>query len=206
VYWNLGNSTEAHQRLRLHECNFTVAPNVERTDTVHAVYAEADDARQDNWLEVRGGNVGSGFDEGFHMAQGGTWVIDGPEVQADTAFWWSGTEGYGADIRLTGVKLRGVSRYMHVNTYGPHNRLTHRTVIVDESVNRITTQYGIVGNRYEGGRLVLGDSPPVGRRVAGFAGDVFRLRNPVAGRVWEWTCTVSDPVAATWRPGAVYRP
>jgi hypothetical protein len=95
---------------------------------------------------------------------------------------------------------------MHINTYDAGNRLTHRSVVVDESANRLTTRYGLAGNTYAGGRLVLGMRSPAGRAVPGLQGDVFRLKNPVAGQVWEWHCTASHPDAAAWRPGAVYRP
>jgi hypothetical protein len=207
VYWNVAGTTEAHQRLRLVDCDFAYAPDIEPTDTLYAVYAEADLLALDNWLQVQGGNVGSGFDEGFHMAQGGAWAIDGATVAADTAFWWSGTgRGYGADLRLQNVRLRGVSKYMHIQTHDPGNRLTHRSVVVDEAFNRFTTQYGLAGNVYAGGRVVLGTRSPVGRAVPGLAGDVFRLKNPVAGEVWEWNCVASHPTSATWRAGAVYGP
>jgi hypothetical protein len=71
--------------------------------------------------------------------------------------------------------------------------------MIDESVNLLKTTYGLKNNVYAGGRTILGNSTPNGRSVPGLLNDVFRLKTPVPGQPFEWICTDTHHVAATWK-------
>ena len=187
VYWNISDTHEAHQRLRLVDCSFAVRPDVEPGDTVYAVYAQPDVPGRDNLLAVQGGNLGSGFDHRFQVMPGGLLQVDGAPVRPQSAL-------------PPGAAEPGRSRARHVQSAEPGGPPTLHAVVVDEA--RLGEAAGLARFAEVEGWLILGDRPPVGRAVPGRAGDVFRLRSHVPGAVREWTCAVPDPVAALWRPAS----
>jgi hypothetical protein len=185
VYWNITGSSESGQRLRLVDCSFSVAPDVEPGDTVYALYAEPDRPGRDNLVAVQGGNLGSGFDRRFQVLPGGLLQVDGAPAGPQSGL-------------APGAEATGRSRALHVQRVEPGGPQTVRAVVVDEA--RLGDAAGLA--RFTGldGWLILGEAPPVGRAVPGRAGDVFRLKGHVPGAVREWACAVPHPAAATWRP------
>ena len=173
VYFNISGTHERAQRLRLVDCNFAVHPSVEAGDTVYAVYTQHDHPGQDNVIAIQGGNIGSGFDQRFHLGSGGTLIVDGVERRAQ------------ADLPAPGQRFRGISRLAE----GP----AAASVTVDES--HLAAAFASPSLRRLGGWTIVGDHPPERRAVPGRAGDRFRVRDGGA----EWECSLGDAVAATWR-------
>ncbi len=64
----------------------------------------------------------------------------------------------------------------------------------------LRTQYGLAQNRYAGGQLILGAAPP-GAKTAGLVHDVYRLKTPELGTVYEWVGTAAGADSnAVWKP------
>ena len=54
------------------------------------------------------------------------------------------------------VRFDEAGRYAQIPTHGKENPITHRNVVLYESVNEVVTQYGIANNDYVGGRQIRG--------------------------------------------------
>jgi hypothetical protein len=173
VFFNISGTNERHQRLRLVDCNFAVHPSIEAGDTVYAVYTQHDHPGQDNVIAIQGGNIGSGFDQRFHLGSGGTLVVDGVERRAQ------------ADAPAAPGPFRGISRLVESADAAP--------VTVDEA--HLAAALASPALRGLPGWVIVGDRPPERRTVPGRVGDRYRLRD---GRA-AWECTHGDRVAATWR-------
>ena len=58
------------------------------------------------------------------------------------------------------VRFDEAGRYAQIPTHGKENPITHRNVVLYESVNEVVTQYGIANNDYVGGRQIRGAQAP----------------------------------------------
>lgn len=71
---------------------------------------------------------------------------------------------------------------------------------LDEGSNVIAPGYGLPLNTFAGRRTILREKPP-GTATHGLPGDVYRLKSPAAGAVYEWVCTTAGAgQGAVWRP------
>lgn len=174
--------------------------NLAEQDSTYAVYCEADRAERSNRLLVDGGRIPSGFDYGIYVAQGGNVALRHVEVRAATPLHLGSSAKWAIDALIDNVRIEGTERYAVIPTHGPDHRFTHHNVLIDESVNRIETSYGIARNQYLGSRTILGEDPPTGT-THGLLGDVYRLKKPTRGRAYEWLCTrTACGTGAVWTP------
>ena len=79
-------------------------------------------------------------------------------------------------------------RYAEIPTHDSKNRIIHRNMVIDESINQIATRYGLTKNQYIGRRVIEGSEPPTAA-THGLLGDVYRLKIPTPGQAYEWICT-----------------
>lgn len=188
VAWNISGTSHTGQRLRVVDCVFDADTNVEPGDTLSALRTTADPKTTDNRLLVEGGEVSAAYDYGLYMSQGGSWYVRGMRIAAQTGILWSTPAQYGADITLDGVATTGATS-IHVVASNPDNVFTTRNIEADEAHSRLASTYGIA-NDYRGGRVIYVDSSPVAR-LEGLVGDRARLKQPVAGAVYEWVCVTT---------------
>jgi len=199
LYWNVGGGKSRGQSLKLLDCDFTVKSGIADQDDTYAVYCEGDVAERNNRLLVEGGSISSAFDFGVMMKQGGSVQVREVAIEAQTAMVFGSAEKWPINALIDGVRIGGAKCYAVIPTHLPENRFTHRNVEIDESVNVIETKYGIAGNQFIGRRIILGGNPP-GAVTHGLKGDVFRLRNPLAGKSYEWICVKSGTgKVAVWK-------
>jgi hypothetical protein len=200
IYWGIEGSPGRGQTVAFLDCDFRVGAGIAEADTTYAVYAEADGPSNRNTLTLRGGTVAPGFDYGVYLYQGGKATVRDATLGAATALRLGAASGYPLDVRLAGLDVAGCRTYMHLVTHTSDSRIRHEDVLIDEAQNRIGTDYGIAGNVYLGRRIILGSEPPT-ETTHGLVNDVYRLREPVPGAVYEWACTASGTgKGAAWKP------
>lgn len=200
VYWNISGGELTDQSLKLVDCDFGVGPGIAETDQTYAVYCEADRAERNNRLLVDGARIPSDFDYGVYIAQGGRVALRGGDIRAATPMFLGSSAEWLIDALIDSVRIEGTERYAVIPTHGPEHRFTHHNVLIDETVNRIETSYGIARNRYLGSRTILGSAPPSGK-THGLLGDVYRLKTPAPGNIHEWLCTrTACGKGAVWMP------
>jgi hypothetical protein len=206
IYWGIEGSPGRGQSVAFLDCDFRVGAGIAEVDTTYAVYAEADAPANRNVLTIRGGSVEPGFDYGVFLAQGGKATVRDATIGAATALRLGAAGGYPLDVRLVGLDVAGCRTCLHLVAHAPDSRIAHEDVLLDEAQNRIGTDYGVAGNLYLGRRIILGDGPPTAA-THGLLGDVYRLRAPTAGQVYEWACTASGTGSeAAWKPLARVEP
>ena len=199
VFWNIGQSEESGQALKLIDCDFKVSDQIDDADTTYAVYTEGDRSERNNRIVLHGGTIDSAFDYGVNLFQGGTLRLKGTTIDAATPFRLGAAAGWNVDAVIDGISVDGAKRFAEIPTHGVENRIVHRNVEIDEAVNQVVTRYGIANNRYEGGRVIRGPEPPTAA-THGLVGDVFRLKIPQSGEPFEWVCTRSGAGAgAEWQ-------
>jgi hypothetical protein len=199
VYWNIGESKAAGQSLRLIDCDFSINDSLGEAETTYAAYIEGDHAERNNRLIVRGGSIDADFDYGIWMNQGGTVQLRDVEIAAATPMRLGAAANWNIHATIDGVTVDGAERYAEIPTHGPKNRIVHRNVEINESVNQLVTQYGLTKNDYLGRRVIRGAEPPTAA-THGLLGDVYRLKVPVAGKPFEWICTRTGAGSgAEWR-------
>jgi len=199
VYWNVGQSKQSGQSLRFVDCDFHVGDQIAETDSTYAIYAEGDQSDRRNRIELSGGRIDSAFDCGINLFQGGTLHLKGTEIGAATPFRLGAANGWNVDAIIDGISVEGAQPYAEIPTHGKENRIVHRNVSLDESVNRIATRYGIANNDYIGGRQIEGEHAP-STATHGLTGDIYRLKHPLSGSPFEWICTRSGAGSgAEWR-------
>ncbi|TMV50021.1 hypothetical protein FE783_10670 [Paenibacillus mesophilus] len=134
------------------------------------------------------------------MKQGGNITVKNTRLEAITSFNLGlAGNGYDFNVVLDGVEAINPATLLQLATSLPTSRLTTSNVTIDESYNVLKTTYGLKNNVYAGGRTIMGNSSPIGRSVPGLVNDVFRLKNPVPGMPFEWICTETSHLAATWK-------
>jgi len=206
VYWNLSNGTTTNQSLKLLDCDFEVASGIAQRDTTYAIYSEGDRSDRHNRLLVDGGHIPSAFTYGAFVNLGGTMRLRDVDIEAQTPMYLGSSEKWPLDALIDGVRIEGTPRYAVIPTHAPNNRITHRHVEIDESVNIIETRYGIAGNDYHGRRTITGQQPP-SAKTHGLLGDVYHLKHPTAGQPCEWLCTRSGSGSgAIWKPLRILAP
>tara|TARA_Y100001934_G_scaffold223636_1_gene267298 strand:- start:65 stop:1630 length:1566 start_codon:yes stop_codon:yes gene_type:complete len=199
VYWNVGQSSETNQALKLIDCDFGVNQGMAKEADTYAVYCEGDFADRNNRLIMEGGRISADFDHGIWFNQGGNLRLCDTTIAADTGMRLGSSGKWNIDAEVGGIRFLG-NRYADIPTHGALNRIFHQNVIIDETSNRITTRYGIVRNRYEGRRIILGENPPT-TKTHGLTGDVFRLKHPPADEPMAWICTKPGiDSGAVWSP------
>lgn len=191
---------KTNQTLKLLNCDFKAAASVEATDTLYAVYLEADLLQSNNRIILDGCSVSNAFDYGVYVKQGGNIAVKNSRLEANTSFnlGLSGS-GYDFNVVLDGVEAVNPATLLQIVSSSPTSKLTASNVMIDESINLLKTTYGLKNNVYAGGRTILGNSTPIGRSVPGLLNDVFRLKTPVPGQPFEWICTDSHQLAAAWK-------
>lgn len=201
VYWNTGNSAYKGQRVRLIDCEWRVAGDVELSDTVRAVMCTSDYPGYDNRLLVVNPEIPASFDAGVQLTQGGTAEIRGGTIRASTPFLLTASpNGYDVDVTIWDVDVSGAGAYMHLVAGSASSTIRTNGVMVAEADSGIGTDYGIGNTRFVGGRIIIVESSPVGR-LPGLSGDVARLRVPVAGQTFEWACVTgsTSPSSTVWK-------
>jgi len=208
VAWNLSTTAERQQNLTFNECIFSAGADVPENAVVYGILTGWDVPAYHNVLTVTGGQITKKIQVGIGMeSRGGTWRLKGTRIAAVLPLRWTGFkdslgEAYG-DVRLDGVTIQS-QQYMHIEGY-PHpnqNRLEQQNITMDAAANYLTSSYGLEGNRYAGGRRILGSQPP-GGATHGLPGDIYRLQGSNA----EWVCTKAGyfndrekkTVDATWQ-------
>ena len=199
VYWNIGESKESDQTLQLIDCDFKVGNLIGESDTTYAYYSEGDFSERNNRIVVRGGTIDKAYDYGVFLFQGGTLRVRGTEINAVTPVRLGAAAGWDIDAVVDGISVDGAKRFAEIPTHGEANRVTHRNVEIDESVNQVVTKYGIAKNTYLGRRVINGSQAPTAK-THGLKGDLFRLKTPVAGEPFEWICIRTGAGSgAEWR-------
>lgn len=199
IYFNTSMSGLTGQRMRLTDCIFVAGAEVEPEDRVTAIRLQAVATGDDNRLMIRGGDIGAGFDYGVWIQQGGVVDIRDVAIDADTALFLGSSTGYALEATVDGVRVGpSVSLFEFINTHQTENLFSHRNILLDSSQNSLGTRYGLANNRYWGRRVIEGEIEPL--ETPGLRGDLYRLRTPVVGEVWEWTCTSPHQSRATWEP------
>lgn len=173
----------------------------------YGIMTEWDAIDRNNLLEVNGGGIAGNFDIGISTSKrGGQWHIKGLSIEADLPFSWTGVADiYGPSfchILIDGVAVKS-KKYMHITGYDQPNEnyLEHRNTVIPAESNLLSSTYGLEGNQYKGGRVIVGDKPP-SAETHGLPGDIYRLK---AGS-GEWVCTKAGyynerskgQVPATW--------
>ena len=200
IYWSIGDTPTTGQAVKLVNCDFSVGPGIAAADTTYAVHSQAYRPADRNELIVSGGTIAPEFDYGVYLVQGGKAVIRDTVIRAETALWLGSGEGYPLDVLINGTVTEGCKVFENIVTHGPQNRIEHRNTVLDEAANVLRTQYGLAQNRYAGGRLILGAAPP-SAKTAGLVHDVYRLKTPELGAVYEWVCTAAGAGSnAVWKP------
>jgi hypothetical protein len=191
VAWNLSQTKKKGQSLTFNHCVF-MCEDKRKNDSskCYGILTGWDDVDFGNVLTVNGGRISGSTDVGIATKyRGGNWVVRDTLIEAALPFWWSGSRdelgnAY-LDITLERVIVQS-RRYMHITGY-PHpnrNRLAQMGVQMAQSSNRISSTFGLEGNQYVGGRLIIGESPPT-PLTHGLLGDRYRVLDPPE----EWVCT-----------------
>ena len=133
------------------------------------------------------------FAHGIFLSQGGRATIRNPRIAARQALFLGSSDGYFLDAVIDGIDLRGARideklSYAHINTFNTANRLTHRNVELDASRNVLSSDYGLAGNSYFGGRVIYGETVPT-EQTHGLLGDLFRVPASKLEESSEWLCT-----------------
>lgn len=200
VYWSIGDSPAKGQSLVFSDCRFEVGKGTSAKDTTYALYVEADRPENENVLNLRGGQITQDFDHAVFLAQGGRAVLKDFQTQAATALRMGASEHYPLDVVVDGIEVPHCETYLHMVTHVAESRLLHKNVVLDEELNVIGTDYGIVGSQYLGARTILASKSPT-EATPGLLGDVYRIKRPQPGEDNEWLCTSSGSGAgAVWKP------
>lgn len=192
-------------RLRFNDCTWSVAADIEATDTCYAVYMQPEPAANDNRVILNGGEIGAGYAIGCVMDQGGYLHVRGTHINAVTAVQWFGSAAYPANVVIDNVTYGPLCTVdMHIISYNAANKLEHRNYEIDESFNNFTSSAGLGDNQYIGRRVIRGAAAPVDGTSGdpGLPGDIWRIKTPVAGSPYEWVCTTggSSGWAVAWKP------
>jgi hypothetical protein len=164
------------------------------------VYVEADRTENGNVLTVSGGEFAPEYDHGVFMSQGGRAMLKNVVSHAGTTLRLGASEDYPLDVAVDGLEVPRCETYLHMVTHVAKSRLTHKNVLLDEKVNVIATDYGIVGNQYRGSRTILGSQPPT-EATPGLLNDLYRLQTAPGSGPLEWVCTGAGiGTAAVWKP------
>jgi hypothetical protein len=199
IYWEVLDTTGL-RRCRFKACQFTTTGLI-GGDTATAVFTQASLLAHDNQLILDGCEIEAGYTTGLRITQGGVFRVRGLRNNAVTPFYVSCSGGgYDFDGKLDSVELGPLATsYMNMVSNQVGSTLEHENVTVDEAKNVIATSFGVVSNVYRGRRVILGAAAP-GAGVSAFLGDIWRLKTPVAGSIFEYVCTLSSATAATWQP------
>ncbi len=140
------------------------------------------------------------FDYGVFINLGGTIQLRNLDIAAVTPMHLGLSDNWPLDVVIDGVRIDDADRYAIIPSHGLGSRITHRNVVIDETANIITTRYGITKNNYRGRRVILGSKPPTAQ-THGLLGDLYRLKTPAVGAVYEWLCLQSGcGSGAIWKP------
>jgi hypothetical protein len=185
IYWNISGSSARDQRVRFQDCVFR-GDKLPSDAKSYGIFTYADVLAQGNRLEVTGGEIAPEFAHGVYLSQGGHATVRSTRIAARQALFLGSSEGYFLNVLLDGIDVAGES-YAHINTFSAANRITHRNVLLDARQNSLTTDYGLAGNTFLGGRIIHGDDPPT-EQTHGLLGDVFRVRSTKPGESGDWQC------------------
>ncbi|MFW6127445.1 MAG: hypothetical protein ACOC6K_04460, partial [Thermodesulfobacteriota bacterium] len=192
IVWSTSYAPERNQKLVFNNCTFTLRAKAKKNPQAryYGLLTAWDALDRKNYLEINGGKITGNFDIGLGMLKrGGHWLIKDLSIEADLPFAWTGFEtklGRSfSRLVLNGIKVIS-KKYMHIGGYPrPNdNYLEHRHVVLPAESNFLSSTYGLEGNRYEGRRVIQGDTPPT-PETHGLPGDVYRL----SGSGKEWRCT-----------------
>lgn len=202
VYFNLASGeARSNQVCAFRNCAWEMGTGFRAGDIRTAVYVSADRLSAGNRLVIDGGTIAPGYEYGVSVEQGGAQAITNLQIGAAVAVELGATSSFGdyyLDTLLDGVSfVSGVATSECLVWDSPSNHITHVNMVVDETMNRLGSSYGLTANTYHGGRLVRGGAPPV--NAPGLLGDRYRLKTPVPGQPAAWRCTVSHLTAATWQ-------
>ena len=191
IFWNISGSEARRQTVKFQDCVFR-AVNIPDGDLTYGIYTHADALTHGNQLEVSGGEIGPEFAHGIFLSQGGRATIRNTRIAARQALFLGSSDGYFLDAVIDGIDLRGARideklSYAHINTFNTANRLTHRNVELDASRNVLSSDYGLAGNSYFGGRVIYGDAVPT-EKTHGLLGDLFRVPASKLEESSEWLC------------------
>lgn len=197
VYFNSGGSTHTNQKINLINCRYKVDSSILETDTTYAIYVEGDN-RSDNTLNIIGGSIAKEFTHGIYTVQGVPNLnINGTEINSVTAIRPSFSDGYPLNMEVNNIKIgANVRTYMDFPNSNGKTLISHKNTIIDGTNNVIVSAYSLTLNKFFGGRIIYGDSPPT---TSGLIGDIYRLKTPIAGSAYEWICTVSGTTSPTWK-------
>ena len=193
IYPNIGLATQQCQSLLLENCEFKIDGGFETNDTIYAIRVGADRSDWTNTVTISNCTIDAGYTYGIYAVQGSTLRVADVAIAADTAVLFGASSGHPMDVVLDNVSFEeGVTVSENIVTSGSENDVTHRNMTLDEAYNTLSTMYGIAGNTYHGGRLIMAENPP--SSSPGLLGDRYLLNDQTS----LWRCTVSSPTAATW--------
>jgi hypothetical protein len=191
IAWNISDTQEKNQSVTFNRCKFQVDDeNKNSKFSYHAILTGWDDVEFNNVLYINGGVISEKIDVGISMMfSGGTWEIKDMDIGAVLAIQWTGFKdeigNSFADISLKRIRFSG-DRYMHIGGYtdSTENKINQKGIIIDQTNNFLTTDYGLEGNKYLGNRIIIGLEPPT-IETHGLPGDIYRIDDTSE----EWICT-----------------
>ena len=193
--------TFTNQRIVFNACNFGTSSSIESSDTVYGIYVNPTKAADNNVMAFNFCNFTASLDFGLYMKQGGTYRLSDTTFSCVTPVRLSSA---GADfwvdyIETDSVYNSTVTTPMHIHVGNANNTIDFRNTVIDEAINVITfSGSGAIGtNVYAGSRTIRGASPP--STEPGLLGDIYRLKVPVAGSIYQWVCTATSRTSATWK-------
>lgn len=204
IYWNISGSDARRQTVRFHDCVFRAHDRVPKDSLTYGLFTPADALAHGNRLELTGGEIGSEFEYGVHLSQGGHATIRNTRIAARQPLFLGSSDGYFLDALIDGIDLRGGQpdeklSYAHINTFNTANRITHRQVELDASRNVLSSDYGLAGNSYFGGRVIHGVDAPT-EKTHGLLGDRFLVNSAKPKQSSEWLCTkTGNGSGAEWK-------
>lgn len=198
VAWEVtGSANSGPQNLRIQDCRFLTDGTLEPTDTVYGLYSGATLTAAQNRLEVRGVQIGGAVDRAFWIQQGGIVHFSESSLDGATALGLHSSPGRDLDVTLDALEFGPSVQDLLQFTGGPNaDVIRHRGITLDESLDNLKSLFGLGTTDFRGSRTILGAGPPAG--APGILGDVWRLKAPIAGAAYEWVCTASGELTATW--------
>lgn len=185
--------------VRFNNCNFIKTPSIQSGDDAIAIEAINNQKSANNQVIVDGCRFINNWDTGVYN-RGGITIVRNCQIDATTMINQDSPLGGGGwDMTIDNVTGGANSvNWLNIVTSDAVNGIfRHTNNLVPQSLNKITTDYGISAVYY-GGRLIQGASAPT-TATNGLPGDRYILNTPVAGSVYEWVCTGGALGATVWK-------
>jgi len=202
IYFSLASSgISSNQICAFRNCSWEIGGDFQSGDTKTAVYLSADRISLNNRLVIENSTIDAGYEKGIHVKQGGDVTLRNLQIGADEAVRLAGSDSYN-DYYFNAILdnvtfINGVIISEFLAWDSPSNSVTHRNMVLDESMNRLGTQYGLTDNSYHEGRIILGVDSPT--NTPGLLGDWYWQKKPLQNTVVRWHCIASHQTAATWQ-------